>query len=122
MNEWASGITGSPSFGSYPSADRCEAGIATSGACMASTLTSDNWERGDPYEQYVGRWSRRVAPRFLAWLNIPAHRRWLDVGCGTGALTAAILDQCSPASVVGVDPSEGFLAKASEQLAGRAVL
>lgn len=89
---------------------------------MVSTLTSDNWERGDPYEQYVGRWSRRVAPRFLAWLNIAAHRRWLDVGCGTGALTAAILDQCSPASVVGVDPSDGFLAKANEQLAGRVVL
>lgn len=86
---------------------------------MASTLISDNWERGDPYEQYVGRWSRRVAPRFLAWLNVPASRRWLDVGCGTGALSAAILDQCAPSSVVGVEPSAGFLAKANDQLAGR---
>ena len=89
---------------------------------MTSRLVSDNWERGDPYEQYVGRWSRRVAPRFLSWLDVPAGRRWLDVGCGTGALSAAILDQCSPSSVAGVEPSEGFLEKAKEQLAGRALL
>lgn len=89
---------------------------------MASTLISDTWVRGDPYEQYVGRWSRRVAPQFLSWLNIPAHRRWLDVGCGTGALSAAILDQCSPVSVAGVEPSEGFLEKAKEQLGARVLL
>ncbi len=89
---------------------------------MASTPISDTWERGDPYEQYVGRWSRQVAPHFLSWLNIPDQRRWLDVGCGTGALSAAILDRCSPASVVGVEPSEGFLQKAKEQLGARVQL
>jgi SAM-dependent methyltransferase len=89
---------------------------------MVSTLISDSWERGDPYEQYVGRWSRRVAPLFLAWLKIPAQRRWLDVGCGTGALSAAILDNCSPLSVIGVEPSEGFLEKAKEQLGARVLL
>jgi SAM-dependent methyltransferase len=83
---------------------------------------SDSWERGSPYEQYVGRWSRQVAPKFLSWLNIPAGRRWLDVGCGTGALCAAIVDCCSPSSVAGVEPSEGFLKTAKENLAGRAAL
>ncbi len=83
---------------------------------------SDTWERGSPYEQYVGRWSRRVAPLFLSWLGIPAGRRWLDVGCGTGALCAAIVDCCSPSSVVGVEPSEGFLKTAKDNLAGRAAL
>ena len=82
---------------------------------------SDTWQSGSPYEQYVGRWSRRVAPPFLAWLNIPAGRRWLDLGCGTGALCAAILDRCSPSSITGVEPSEGFLKTAQENLAGRAV-
>jgi len=83
---------------------------------------SDTWERGSPYEQYVGRWSRQVAPLFLSWLSIPAGRRWLDVGCGTGALCAAIVDRCSPSSVAGVEPSGGFLKTAKENLAGRAAL
>jgi SAM-dependent methyltransferase len=89
---------------------------------MKHKHVSDTWERGSPYEQYVGRWSRQVAPLFLSWLNIPAGRRWLDVGCGTGALCAAILDHCSPSSVAGVEPSEGFLKTAKENLAGRAAL
>ena len=89
---------------------------------MDHQQVSDTWERGSPYEQYVGRWSRRVAPLFLSWLRIPAGRRWLDVGCGTGALCAAIVDRCSPSAVAGVEPSEGFLKTANENLAGGAVL
>jgi SAM-dependent methyltransferase len=38
--------------------------------------------------------------------------RWLDVGCGTGALTGVILETAEPAEVVGVDPSEGYVAYA----------
>jgi SAM-dependent methyltransferase len=76
----------------------------------------DSWNQGDPYERYVGRWSRLVADGFLRWLDLPPSLRWLDVGCGTGALTAAIQDTCRPARLVGVDPSEGFLAKARTRL------
>ena len=83
---------------------------------------SDTWKRGSPYEQYVGRWSRAVAPLFLSWLAIPTGRKWLDVGCGTGALCAAVLDRCSPSSVAGIEPSRGFLTSAKESLADRAML
>lgn len=89
---------------------------------MHVTPASDIWQRGSPYEQYMGRWSRRVAPRFLAWLHVPIRRRWLDVGCGTGALSAAILDHCSPASVTAIEPSDGFLHAARSNLAGRGVV
>ncbi|HEX2699475.1 MAG TPA: methyltransferase domain-containing protein [Acidimicrobiales bacterium] len=56
----------------------------------------------------MGRWSRLVAAEFLDWLEVPAGRRWLDVGCGTGALTASILDRCSPSQVVAVDRAEAY--------------
>jgi SAM-dependent methyltransferase len=67
------------------------------------------WAVGDAYEAYVGRWSRRVAVSFVDLLGVPEGRAWLDVGCGTGALTAAIRAGTQPARVVGVDPSAGFL-------------
>ena len=73
---------------------------------------SDPWASGNAYEAYVGRWSARVAPAFLAWLDVGPGRRWADIGCGTGILTRAIVESCAPASIVGVDPSEGFLAHA----------
>jgi SAM-dependent methyltransferase len=89
---------------------------------MEQRQLADVWDQGNPYERYVGRWSRRVAPRFLDWLNIRSGQRWLDVGCGTGALCAAILDRCTPLSVAGVDPSEGFLGTAKDNLGERATL
>jgi SAM-dependent methyltransferase len=86
---------------------------------MNKPQVSDVWERGDPYERYVGRWSHQVAPLFLNWLSVAAGRRWLDIGCGTGALCGAILDACEPLSVTGVEPSEGFLESARRHLEGR---
>lgn len=37
----------------------------------------------------------------------------MDVGCGTGALTTAILNRCTPSEVVGVDPSKAYTAWAA---------
>jgi SAM-dependent methyltransferase len=73
---------------------------------------ADVWAQGDAYEPYIGRWSRLVAAEVLRRLARPAGLHWLDVGCGTGAVTAAIVASAGPAEVVGVDPSEGFLAYA----------
>jgi SAM-dependent methyltransferase len=72
-------------------------------------MSTDRWAGGPAYESYIGRWSRRVAPELVAWLNLPARGAWLDVGCGTGSLSATILDRAAPASVVGVDPSADFI-------------
>lgn len=69
----------------------------------------DKWSAGDTYEPYVGRWSRLVAAEFVDWLAVGRGARWLDVGCGTGALTRTILDRASPRQVIGVDASEAFL-------------
>lgn len=83
--------------------------------------TSEVWESGEEYEPYVGRWSRLVAREFLRWLAMPAHARWLDVGCGTGALIQAILDDWSPAEVVGIDPSSAYIAYARRSIRDRRV-
>ena len=71
------------------------------------------WSSGASYEAYVGRWSRLVAADVVRWLDRPPGARWLDVGCGTGALADAVLSAASPTDVVGVDPSPEFVAHAA---------
>jgi len=73
------------------------------------TQTGTYWADGDAYERFMGRWSRRIAERFVEGLDTTSGLRWLDVGCGTGALSGAVLERWAPASLVGVDPAEGFL-------------
>ena len=81
-----------------------------------STRPSDTWASGNAYEPYVGRWSRRVAREFLNWLALPAGQRWLDVGCGTGALSQTILQLAAPRHLKGIDRSEGYVAFAREHV------
>ena len=77
---------------------------------------SDNWAKGDLYEPYVGRWSRLVAKEFIDWLAAAPGARWLDVGCGTGALSETILRHATPKSVTGIDLSEGFISLARQRI------
>lgn len=77
---------------------------------------SESWASGQKYEEYVGRWSRLVAPKFINWLAQPHGLRWLDAGCGTGVLVQTILDTAAPASVTGVDRSEPFIKHAQHHV------
>jgi SAM-dependent methyltransferase len=83
---------------------------------------AERWKSGDVYEPCVGRWSRLVAREFLAWLDPPVGLAWLDVGCGTGALTEAVAASCAPERLAGVDSSAGFLDFARRRLGARAEL
>ena len=76
----------------------------------------DRSPSSDAYERYIGRWGRHVADQFVTWLEVPLGQHWLDVGCGTGALSQVILKRSAPASVTGVDPVEPFVVRASAAL------
>jgi SAM-dependent methyltransferase len=83
---------------------------------MADTMSAHLWGNADAYDAYMGRWSRPVAEAALAWLGPSPGRSWLDVGCGTGAVTEVILDAADPRKVLGVDPSADFLATCEAQI------
>lgn len=76
---------------------------------MGEASKHDSWSAGENYEHYMGRWSRLISYEFLNWLDAPRNADWLDIGCGTGALTQTILNTQFPRSVVGIEPSESFL-------------
>jgi len=79
----------------------------------------ETWESGGPYEQYVGRWSRKIAREFLAWLRVSPGQTWGDVGCGSGALIDAILAEFDPKAIMAIDRSEGFVAEARRRVGDR---
>jgi ubiquinone/menaquinone biosynthesis C-methylase UbiE len=83
---------------------------------MTAPAAFDAWSAGASYEQYMGRWSRRIATDFVDWLEAPKDADWLEIGCGTGALTEAVLSRCAPRSILATDQSADFLAHARETI------
>lgn len=76
---------------------------------MRTSPPDDRWLAGDAYEAFMGRWSRPLAESFIRWLGADSGLTWLEVGCGTGALTSSICGLANPASVVACDPSGPFV-------------
>src|SRR5580700_4530230 len=63
------------------------------------------WTSGAAYDQWMGRWSPLLTDEFLNWLSLPPNLRWLDVCCGSGVLTEAIVERFAPVRVAGIDAS-----------------
>jgi SAM-dependent methyltransferase len=80
------------------------------------------FEDGAAYERGMGRWSRLVGEVFIDWLAPQAGLRWVDVGCGSGALTELLHERCAPAEVQGIDPSDAQLAFARKRPAAAAAV
>ncbi len=76
---------------------------------MNEKETREAWSSALAYEKFMGRWSRLVAREFILWLGVAPDMTWLDVGCGTGALTEAIFELASPHYIVGSDGSEAYI-------------
>lgn len=60
----------------------------------------------DSYDRYMGRYSRELAPKLIAFARVEEGMRVLDVGCGPGPLTRALADVVGPRSVAAAEPSE----------------
>jgi SAM-dependent methyltransferase len=75
---------------------------------MTEGAQFDAWSAGRSYEHYMGRWSRKIAAGFLRWLDPPEGADWVEIGCGTGALTEAILTGCAPRAIIATDRSPDF--------------
>ena len=80
----------------------------------------DSWEASDPNEYYMGRWSRLVAESFVAWLSPATRLNWLDIGCGSGALSEVIINNCKPAALTAIDQSKNFVKTTQKRLGSRA--
>lgn len=62
----------------------------------------------DSYDRHIGRYGPQLASALLELAGIERGMRALDVGCGPGALTAALVERLGPANVSGADPSQSF--------------
>src|SRR5215472_16996565 len=74
---------------------------------MAVSIPSFLATDAQAYEHFMARWSRRMAGPFLDFVGAKAGDRVLDVGCGTGVISAALAER--GCTVVGLDASESYL-------------
>jgi SAM-dependent methyltransferase len=74
------------------------------------------------YDRFVGRYGPELSSRLIDFAGVEAGMRALDVGCGPGALTAALAERLGPRSVSAVDPSVPFVEACRERVPGVDVL
>jgi SAM-dependent methyltransferase len=64
----------------------------------------------DAYNRFMGRYSGPLAAEFVELAGVVEGQQVLDVGCGTGALTAELVGRLGAGAVSAIDPSESFVA------------
>jgi ubiquinone/menaquinone biosynthesis C-methylase UbiE len=72
----------------------------------------------DAYDRFMGRYSRGLASALIDFAGVKTGARALDVGCGPGALTAALAESLGASSVVGADPSAPFVEACRARMPG----
>ena len=67
---------------------------------------------GDAYDGFMGRWSRELAPLLVRFAGVRDGDLALDVGSGTGVLTAAVAAIAPSSRIIGIDPAAPYVAVA----------
>jgi SAM-dependent methyltransferase len=66
------------------------------------------------YDQFMGRWSAGLTSSFLRFADLRDGQHVLDVGCGTGSLSRAVVSFGPTARVTGLDPAPAYVAFARQ--------
>ena len=72
----------------------------------------------DAYQRFMGRYADLLARQLLAELRPHRPERALDVGAGTGALTAPLVEELGTDAVAAIDPSPAFVDALRRRLPG----
>jgi len=84
-------------------------------ATSSTFLASD----GGGYELQMGRWSRRLAPKFVEFADLKHADCVLDVGCGTGSLTSVLAQNPGIREIHGIDFSAPYIEYAKQTSGSR---
>jgi SAM-dependent methyltransferase len=87
----------------------CATGVGAQGGMFSA---------GDGYERFMGRWSQDLAPLLVTFAGVRNGDAVLDVGSGTGALTAAVAAVAPSSRVIGIDPAAPYVAFAQARHRG----
>jgi SAM-dependent methyltransferase len=79
------------------------------------------FSEAEAYERFMGRWSRDLAPLLVAFADVRDGHTVLDVGAGTGALSAAVAAVAPSSAIVGIDPAAPYVAYARSRLSGERI-
>jgi ubiquinone/menaquinone biosynthesis C-methylase UbiE len=83
--------------------------VAATGGTKTVDAEAKMFTMSAGYERFMGRWSRILAPAFVAFAGVKDGDRVLDIGTGTGALASAVEAATKSSEIVGIDPSEGLI-------------
>lgn len=87
--------------------------VGLGAAVSASNLGQDAmFSEAQAYERFMGRWSRQLAPLLVRFAGVRDREDLLDVGSGTGALSAALVIAAPAGRVVGIDPAASYVSVA----------
>lgn len=88
------------------------------GLTVGPDAQSGIFSAGEAYERFMGRWSREIAPLLVTFAGVRDGDAVLDVGAGTGAVTSALVALAPSSRIVGIDPSEPYVAFAQKRYPG----